>query len=309
MKIIIMGGAGFVGRNLIRILKSKNYEVKNITVLDKEEKNLRYVRRYGVKAIYADLAENGEWLNELVEKDIVINLSAQISSPDKELFYRNNVSTTRNICEAAKIKNVSKIIHFSSAAVLSVRKDYYAQTKLDGEDIVKKSGLEYCILQPSIMYGPTDDKNIGYLINFAKKLPCFPIPGHGKWPRQPVYIDDICSLVILMFENFPHNKVYSINGKEIIYFRDMIQIVLKQIGGLKFRLFLPVSIFKFLMISYQKLTGNIQFTSDQVNSLTSGEVFPDYAWWEEFNINITSFEEGVKKMIKYETQEADDKSR
>jgi hypothetical protein len=43
------------------------------------------------------------------------------------------------------------------------------------------------------------------------------------------------------------------------------------------------------------LCGEVQFTTDQVDSLTAKEVFPDYPWWEEFNINITSFEDGVKK--------------
>ncbi len=79
----------------------------------------------------------------------------------------------------------------------------------------------------------------------------------------------------------------------------MIKIVLSHIDGFKFRLFLPVSIFKLLMMSYQKLSGKIQFTPDQVESLTSGEVFPNYPWWEEFGIDVTSFEEGVIKMVNY----------
>jgi nucleoside-diphosphate-sugar epimerase len=204
-----------------------------------------------------------------------------------------------NVLEAAKNAGVGKIIHFGSAAVYSVRKDDYVKTKLEGEELVKKSGLEYCILHPSIMYGPTDDKKIGFLIEFAKKLPCFPIPGHGKWPRQPIYIDDVCHLIISIMRNFPKDKVYSINGKEVIYFKDMIKIVLNQLDGFKFRLFLPVSLFKFLMMEYQKLCGEVQFTADQVDSLTAGEVFPDYAWWEEFDIDITSFVEGVKKMVDF----------
>ena len=302
MKMIILGGAGFVGRNLIRVLNSEKYYMKNITVLDKEKKGLDYVRKYGVEIFYTDLAEKNDLLDKFEGKDIVINLTAHISSSDQKLFYRNNILSTKNILETAKKANVNKIIHFSSAAVLSIRKDHYAQTKLEGEDLVKESGLEYCILQPSIMYGPTDDKNIGFLINFAKKFPFFPIPGHVKWPRQPIYIDDICYLVISMIEKFPHNKVYSINGKEVIDFRDMIRIVQKQISQFKFRLFLPVSLFKFLMIRYQKLTGNTQFTLDQVESLTTGEVFPNYLWWEEFDISITSFDEGIKKMMSYENK-------
>ena len=298
--IVIPGGAGFVGRNLVRVLKSENYDMNEITVLDKSEKNLEYVKKYGVKARCVDLSEKGDWYDEFNGKEMVINLAAQISSPNPELLYRNNVLVTKNVLEAAEMANVKRIIHFSSAAVLSVRKDDYAKTKLEGEARVKKSGLEYCILQPSIMYGPTDDKNIGFLIDFARKLPCFPIPGHGKWPRQPIYIDDVCYLVISIMKNFPKNKVYSINGKDVIYFRDMIKIVLRQLGGFKFRIFLPVGLFKFLMMSYQRLTGRIQFTQDQVDSLTAGEIFPDYPWWEEFNIDITSFEEGVKRMVDFD---------
>lgn len=299
MNIIIPGGAGFVGRNLIRVLNSENYAMKDVTVLDKNEKNLGYVKKYGMRTLHVDLAEKGDWCEEFEGKEIVINLIVQISSPEYKPFYRNNVLATKNVLEAAKNAGVERIIHFSSAAVLSVRKDYYAQTKLKGEELVKRSGLEYCILRPSIMYGPTDDKNIGFLIDFARKIPFFPIPGHGKWPRQPIYIDDVCYLVISIMHNFPENKVYSINGKDVIYFRDMIKIVLKQLGGFKFRVFLPVRLFKFLMMSYQKLTGNIQFTPDQVESLTAGEIFPNYAWWEEFDINITSFEEGVKRMLNH----------
>jgi len=236
-----------------------------------------------------DLAEKGGWYDAFNDKEIVINLAAQISSPEDEPFYRNNVLATINVLEAAKNADVKRIIHFSSAAVLSVRKDEYARTKIEGEELVKKSGLEYCILQPSIMYGPTDTKNIGFLIDFARKVPCFPISAHGKWPRQPIYIDNVCGLVITMMKQFPQNTVFSINGNDVIYFKDMIKIVLKQLGGFKFRVFLPVWLFKFLMNSYQKLSGKEQFTADQVESLTAGEVFPDYAWWDEFGIDITGF--------------------
>lgn len=274
--------------------------MQSVTIMDKDEINLEYMKRYGVKALHVDLADKGDWYDEFKGKEMVINLVAQISSPNPDLFYRNNVLAARNVLEAAKMANVGRIIHFSSAAVLSIRKDDYAKTKLEGEELVKRSGLEYCILQLSIMYGPTDDKNVGFLIDFAKKIPCFPIPGHGKWPRQPIYIDDVCYLVISIMKNFPHNNVYSINGKDVIYFRDMIKVVLKQLDGFKFRIFLPVGVFKFLMMGYQKLTGKIQFTPDQVDSLTAGEIFPNYAWWEEFGIEVTSFEEGVKRMVDFD---------
>jgi len=295
-KIIIPGGAGFVGRNIVKFLITV-VPAENITVIDKNADHLQMVKKYGIKIVEADLSEKGPWYDLFSGQDIIIHLAAQISSKFEEDFEKNNIRATENIIEAAKIAEVSKIIFFSSAAVLSVRKDPYADTKLRAEESVKQSGLTFCVLQPSMMYGPTDDKNIGYLINFAKKMPVFPIPGHGRWPRQPVFIDDICHLILLFLEEFPENKVYSINGKETIFFTDMINTVFRELGGFKMRLSLPIPLFKFLMVTYQKIIRNEQFTLDQVDSLSSCDVFPEYPWWDEFHIPATSFKDGIHLML------------
>lgn len=300
LKIVIAGGAGFVGRNLVRVLLDEGYDPQNITVIDVNEKNLKLLDDYPIKIVKSDIAGSDNWKSEIKNADYVINLAAQISSPDSDPFYLNNVLATEKLIEVSKRSDIKGIIHFSSAAVLSVRKDEYAETKQEGEEKVISSGLKYCIIRPSLMYGPTDDKNIGYLINFAKKFPFFPIPGHGKWPRQPIYIDDVCYLIISFLKDFPENQIFDINGKESIYFKDMIKTVLDESDGFHFRLFLPVSIFKFAMITYQRLNGNNEFTTDQVDSLTAEETFPVHNWWDERNIKITSFQQGVRKMINQE---------
>jgi len=299
MKIVIPGGAGFVGRNLVRILSTANYTMDDVVVIDSSLKNSSYVKKYGVRIVNADLAEPGDWVQEFENADFVINLAAQLSSPEAEPFYLNNVQATKNILDAMKKMHVRRIIHFSSAAVISLWKDDYARTKEGGEKLVRESGLDYCILQPSIMYGPTDETNIGFLINFARKIPVFPIPGHGNWPRQPLYIDDICHLIVKLIEDFPHNKVISVNGKEIIYYKDMVRVVLQELGGLKFRVFLPIPLFIFLMMAYQKMKGVVEFTPDQVRALTTVETFPEYPWWETYHIPATTFQEGVRLMLTF----------
>jgi nucleoside-diphosphate-sugar epimerase len=299
MRIIIVGGAGFVGRNLVRILYKENFLMKDVIIIDKDTTRIKESNKYGVIFIEADLSNYGEWKEFFNEGDIVINLAAQISAETDEPFQANNVEVTKNIIRACKESGIKKIIHFSSAAVISVRKDTYAETKKMGEQLVQDSGLNYVILQPSLMYGPTDDKNIGYLINFARKIPIFPIPGKGKWPRQPVYVDDVCNMLVKIINQFPQqNEIFIINGRDIVFFDDMIKEVHEQLGGFKLRVHLPIIIFKALMVTYQTLTGKKKFTTDQINSLTAGDVFPNYPWWDVFDVKVTSFNEGVAIMLK-----------
>jgi nucleoside-diphosphate-sugar epimerase len=302
MTIVILGGSGFFGRNLVRVMAEEGVSLEKVTVIDKDSNWMEYIRRWPVKTIVAELSEHSDWEHELMDADIVVNCTAQISSMNSQDFVRNNVQSARVLVEALKKeKSKAKIIHISSAAVLSVRKDDYANTKKEQEEIIVNSGFRVFSIRPSLMYGPTDTKNIGYLINFARKIPLFPIPGSGKFVRQPIYIDDVCRIVIGVMRKFPaKNEVISVNGNKQLYYRDMIKSVLRQLGGLRFRVFLPVWLFKFLMVSFQTVTRNKQFTTDQVDSLTSGDVFPDYPWWDEFHIKPTEFEEGVRRMIEFD---------
>ncbi len=295
--MIVTGGAGFVGRNFIRYLYQTKTNMKDVTVIDYNKEYIKYVKKYGAMTIHADLSYPGDWYDEFKHADIIINLAAQLSSSEYDPFYRNNVLTVKNIIEAMKNSSVDKIIHFSSASVLSQWQDNYSKTKKEGEDLVVNSGLNYCIIQPSIMYGPTDETNIGYLIDYAKKIPFFPIPGHGKWTRQPIYIDDISQLLVKLSTNFPSKRIISVNGKEVIYFKDMVNIVLKELGGIKIKVYLPIKLFIFLMNAYQKILRLDDFTSDQVRALTTIETFPEEPWWDEFNIPFTSFKSGAKAMI------------
>ena len=297
MKIIITGGAGFVGKNLIRLMLKNKFKPKDIIVIDKDRNALNFIKKFGVNTVYADLSKRGKWENSFKNVDIIISLAAQISSENYIDFKKNNVDAIKNVVLAAKKYNVKKIIHFSSAAVLSVRMDPYAKTKKEGEKIIFDSQLTYSIIRPSVMYGPYDDKNIGWFINFARTLPIFPIPGNGKYPRQPVYVDDVCAIVIKMIRKMPKNKIYSINGKEIVYFDKIVDTIYENLDKFRTKIYIPLPIFKFAVIMYKKIFPNFKFTSDQLDSLVSGDIFPDYPWWDEFKIKPTKFSDGVRNMF------------
>src|SRR3989344_670791 len=92
-KIVITGAAGLVGQNLLFELE-KQYDV---VALDKHKYNLNILHKHhpNVKAVYADLAERGEWEREFKDTDILILLHALITAKTKEPFVRVNVIATQ----------------------------------------------------------------------------------------------------------------------------------------------------------------------------------------------------------------------
>jgi len=160
------------------------------------------------------------------------------------------------------------------------------------------SKLNYVILRPSMIYGQGDNKNIGWLIKTVKKLPVVPLPGGGNFGRQPVYVDDICKIVIKLIEKDYQKKLYEIHGKEYVSLKKMIEVINKNLKSKKLTFSVPIFLLIGLTGLSQIILPNPKFTVDQIKSLTSGEKFKGDKWWEIFDIIPTTFEQGILGMTK-----------
>ncbi|MCI0552465.1 MAG: NAD-dependent epimerase/dehydratase family protein, partial [Anaerolineae bacterium] len=120
IKILLPGGAGLVGHNLVARLKARGYS--NIVVLDKHRANLAVLEKLqpDVTAEYGDLAEPGNWQRHFKGAEVVVMLQAHIGGNDYREFVRNNVDSTRLIVDAIKTNDVPYLVHISSSVVESV---------------------------------------------------------------------------------------------------------------------------------------------------------------------------------------------
>lgn len=287
-KIVITGAAGLVGQNLVLLLRESGYE--QIVAIDKYVSNLHKLLEInpGIKIVAADLAEQPcEWEQEFSNAACVVILQAQITGLDGSEFIRNNVTANENILAVCKAEKIPHVIQISSSVLHSKADDDYVQTKTMQEKTVRDSGLPYTILRPTLMFGWFDPKHLGWLARFMEKTPVFPIPGDGKFVRQPLYNRDFCRIIQYCIEHHPVGMTYDIVGAEDIEYIELIRMI-RDIKGLKTKIIhLPFFFFNLLLKTYALFNRNPPFTSAQLKALTVGDYFEGVNTEEVFGIRLT----------------------
>jgi len=294
-KIVLTGAAGLVGQNLIVELKEQGYT--QLVAIDKHAHNLEILKKLhpDVEVVLADLAEPGDWEGRFANARCVVQLHAQITGKTRDLFDRNNIDATRLVLDACKRHKVPYLVHISSSVVNSVADDDYTQTKKIQEAMVVDSGLRHCVLRPTLMFGWFDPKHLGWLSRFMARTPIFPIPGDGRFMRQPLYERDFCRCIVECIEREPDGTVYDIVGDTRIDYVDIIRTI-KRVKGLRTLIVhIPIGFFSFLLRTYAIFSKKPPFTADQLKALSAGDDFKGVDTHAVFGVSQTPFEDAIRE--------------
>jgi nucleoside-diphosphate-sugar epimerase len=292
-KIIIAGAAGLVGQNLTTCLVKSGYA--NITALDKNSGNLAILRQLHpqVKTICADLSVPGDWADCFAGAQRLFLLQARITADTWEPFRRDTLDSTALVLAAARQNKMPFTVFVSSSVVNSVSDDHYTRSKKAQEEMMAGSGLPCCVARPTLMFGWFDPKHLGWLSRFMAKVPVFPIPGHGRYIRQPLYVIDFCKVLIWCAENTPEGKIYDIVGEEDITYVDIIRAI-KRVKKISTPILpLPVPLFRFILKAYGLISKNPPFVADQLEALMAGDYFSGDGLEKNFGFSPTPFSDAL----------------
>lgn len=291
-RIVLPGGAGLVGQNLLVQLKRQGYS--NLVVLDKHRNNLEILRKMhpDIVAEYADLADHGDWEKHLVGAEAVVMLQAQIGGNDFTQFQRNNIDSTRHIIDAMKANSVPYLVHVSSSVVESVANDWYTDTKKEQERMALESSIPNAVLRPTLMFGWFDRKHLGWLSRFAQKVPVFPIPGHGRYMRQPLYAGDFSNIIVSCIEKRITGN-FNISGREQVDYIDIIREIKRAIRSRTLILNIPYWLFYALLSIWAVFDRDPPFTTQQLSALVAHDEFEVIDWPGIFGVTPTPFASAI----------------
>lgn len=299
-KIVLCGGAGLVGQNLVARLLARG--CTRLVVLDKHEANTEILRRIQpqITVETVDLAEPGDWQLHIEDADVVVMLQAQIGGIDYQEFVRNNLTATERVLKAmGAAARMPYLVHISSSVVESVANDFYTNTKKAQEEMVLSSGVPCPVLRPTLMFGWFDRKHLGWLSRFMRKVPVFPIPGHGRYMRQPLYVGDFCDIIISCIERRVPGGVFNISGHEKIDYIDIIRAIKRATRAGALIVNIPYSLFYALLWVWGLFDRNPPFTTQQLAALIAKDEFEVIDWPGIFGVRATPFQQAVDETFNH----------
>ena len=294
-KIVLTGAAGLVGQNLSVLLQESGY--KNLVGIDKHPHNTGVLRELhpGMTVVQADLSKPGVWEQRYADARAVVMLQAQIGGEMEEAFVANNVTATERVLAACRDHGVEYIIHISSSVLNSRARDFYVDTKRAQEQLVVESGIPSVVLRPTLMFGWFDRKHLGWLSRFMRRTPVFPVPGSGRYARQPLYIMDFCRIIRACLERRPVGEVYDISGQEQVEYIDIIRAVRAATGSRTQIVPIPYRLFWTMLKLYALFDRDPPFTTRQLEALVIPETFPVIPWGDIFGVRPTPFREAIQE--------------
>ena len=268
-KVLVTGGSGFLGINLIRCLREKG--VEEIRVLDIAPFEYPEASEPWLKFTLGDVRDQAA-VDRCVEGcDAVVNAAAALPLYPPEDIRTTEVDGIRNVLDAAKRFSVPRIVQISSTAVYGVPKRHpiyetdeligvgpYGHAKIEAEGICRKAreeGQTVCVIRPKSFVGPERLGVFALFYDWAYTGHGFPMIGSGKNRYQLMDVADLDEAIWAAM-TLPDEKVnteFNIGAKEFTTMREDYQAVLDRAGyGKKIR-GLPVKPIVFILKILEKL--------------------------------------------------------
>ncbi|MBM5782524.1 MAG: complex I NDUFA9 subunit family protein [Pelagibacterales bacterium] len=298
MKIaVIFGGSGFIGQSLVKKLLNKGFRVKVVTRNPEQCAFLKTFAGVDFLSITQWNYKNKEKLDSIISgSHVVINLVGLLYENKKEdfkEFHTNLAQTISTKCNQLKIPN---LIHISALAIQNSQNSKYAKSKLEAENSVLENFVNATILRPSIVFGKKDNF-FNKFAQMSKTSPFLPLINGGKSKFQPIYVEDLTSIICNSVDNLKvKGKCYEIGGNKVYSFKELLELVLSYVG--KERKFINISFCQASLIAvFLEIFTKKILTKDQVELLKTDNILSEDSFKKDFQINLKSIEEIVPTYI------------
>lgn len=159
----------------------------------------------------------------------------------------------------------------------------------------KSEGVSYILLRPTMIYGGEMDYNIHKIIEYLSRHRFFPIFGNGNSLVQPIYYRDVATAIVnSFFSTNAWNKEYNISGGSVLKYKEMIEIIARNLGRKVTFIYIPVSVGVFFVLLVNFLDVKFLLKDEQIKRMDEDRTFEHKEAENDFGFFPITFEEGIR---------------
>lgn len=295
MRVFLTGGTGFVGGHVLKRLRDEGHSVRAL-VRDPEKAKLLADNQ--VELVQGDVVQ-GTGLDEGVKScDAVIHLVGIIAQTRTATFEGVHHIGTRNVVEAARRNRIARFVQMSALGARANGVSGYQTSKWKGEEAVRQSGIAFCILRPSLIFGPGSGF-VRQMLDIMRKAPLLrPVPGNGKPLFRPVFVHDVATCFVQALTNAAAiNKTIALGGADQLTLNEVLAEIAHCAGIRKPGVHVPMLLMLVGAALAQTLLPNPPVTIGQLRMLQEGSTCDIGSMVQVFGIKPIGFSAGLRSYL------------
>ncbi len=226
-KIAVIGGSGFLGKSLLKLLSNENAEIILFTRKKNYQKNLNKIfPDNNIKCIQWNINNLNIIEENIKNVDSIINLCGILFENKSGDFFRVHTDVPAFLGKISLKHKLNTLIHVSALGVSTNSESKYSRSKAEGENQMLEHFPKGKILRPSLLFGKGDNF-FGQFSEMSKFSPILPVISRST-KFQPVFVEDVAKAIIKLLKDRKNkNNIYELGGEIIYSFEELLKILLE----------------------------------------------------------------------------------
>ena len=261
MRLLVVGGSGFTGGYVLREAAASGHET---IALARSPAAARAVAAHGALPLAGDL-DDTRGLDEVFAAARCAALVCLAS-----LGHGHGPG----IVAAAEEAGIRRAVFVSTTAVTTTLHPPSRQVRLAAEQQIRRSGLDWTILRPTMIYGAAGDRNLSRLLRLLSRSPVLPVPATGECLHQPVHVADVAAAVLAaVAQPAAIGSLYNVAGPEPLPFAELLRICARAVGSRTRLVPVPLAPLVLLARGYEMLSRHPRIRPEQLRRLAENKAF------------------------------------